>query len=292
MSLIDIHADLLALSSRVEALLPGDAFDRAQWEPLSSEPLDTSRLDRPAFDSDFQTGEGTRILPGDSLLHAEWYAGAQGGPYGLANVGTAVREDVYVRTPAGLVIRAHRTPGTEPGQQGGWYSGHLQTVNIYGQGFARRTGYFEARMRFPASYLAWPAFWLKPRRKWTEPTAMNLEIDVVEWYGLRRPTLHDHVVHVGGTNGVPRRTREITTEQSADVTASVHAYGVLLDDRWIIIYIDRKAVARFPMIDLFRCEWYPQVTLGVKAPQDPTDAAQALDPMDLLVESVTVWGLL
>ena len=40
-----------------------------------------------------------------------------------------------------------------------WYSGHIQTVNNVGDGFAQRYGYFEARMAFEKA-VSWPAFWL------------------------------------------------------------------------------------------------------------------------------------
>lgn len=284
-----LYADACAFTERLEQLLPGDQFDRASWQAMSGEPLDEARLwQRPVFDANFRGGQGDRICDGNEIWPSEWYAGVQGGPYGLANVGETVRPDVYVKTSRGLEIRAHRTPGTQPNEKGGWYSGHLQTVNRAGVGFAKRTGYFEARMQLPASVMAWPAFWLKPRSKWTNANAENLEIDVVEWYGQTRAAQLWSVCHVG--DGPTRRYHEHTAVASVDLTAAVHSYGVLLDERWVTVYFDRAAICRHPLIDLYRTEWYPQLTLSVKG-DELAVAVQAQDPMVLLVESVTVWGL-
>ena len=244
---------------------------------------------KPSFESQFPLGS---IVPGNSRQPAQWYAGAQGGPYGLANVGYSVRTDVYqpVRD-GGLVLRANRTPGVSPDVVGGWYSGHLQTVNIFGEGFAQTYGYFEARMRFPLSYMAWPAFWLKHRAKWTNPDAMNVELDVIEWYGVNDPYAHHRTIHVGpGPGGVPARQWHSSFERRAEDLTTFHNYGVLLDRDWITIYVDRKAAARHPMVDEFRQPLYPQVTLSINGhPNELPHAAQAHDPMELHVGYVGVW---
>ena len=63
-----------------------------------------------------------------------------------------------------------------------WYSGHIQTVNKIGEGFAQRYGYFEARMAFEKA-VSWPAFWLYTPQPDEGPGQARAEIDVIEAYG-------------------------------------------------------------------------------------------------------------
>ena len=63
-----------------------------------------------------------------------------------------------------------------------WYSGHIQTVNNIGEGFAQRYGYFEARMAFEKA-VSWPAFWLYTPQTYEGPAQARAEIDVIEAYG-------------------------------------------------------------------------------------------------------------
>ena len=63
-----------------------------------------------------------------------------------------------------------------------WYSGHIQTVNKIGEGFAQRYGYFEARMAFEKA-VSWPAFWLYTPKPTKGPAQARAEIDVIEAYG-------------------------------------------------------------------------------------------------------------
>jgi beta-glucanase (GH16 family) len=187
-----------------------------------------------------------------------------------------------------LTISANQTPGGDPTKVGGWYSGHVQTVNTHGQGFAQRLGYFEARMVFPNSYMAWPAFWLKPRSKWLDLLALELEIDVVEWYGPNDAKRIHATLHQAG---LPHHG--IQPGVDADLTADWHRYGVLLDEDWITIYVDRHAAARHPMPALHAAqEWYPQLTLSVNGhPNEVSHVAEALNPMRLHVSEVVVWSL-
>jgi hypothetical protein len=267
-----------------------DDFDALAWEPMRWEALDLAGY-RETFNERFTDARGA-IAPGDSHAVSPFYAGAQGGPYGLANVGTAVHQDVYLQDHiGGLIIRAQRTPDADPGTVGGWFSGHIQTVNSYGGGFAQQYGYFEARMKFPDSHMAWPAFWLKHQSKWTNPDAVNVELDIVEWYGKRdRNSLH-HVLHLGPGPNLQRRWHEEHVIISADLTADWHAYGALLDPDWVTIYVDREAVARHRMIEALRQPLYPQVTLSIDGrAENLPHVNEALSPMDLQVDRVTVWA--
>ncbi len=259
------------------------AFGLSQWTPMSGELIDPSgRV--VTFENGFY-----QIAPGDSTQRSYWYAGAQGGPYGLANVGNAVRPDCYERLgDDGVRITANRTPGGDPARVGGWYSGHLQTVNVYGQGFAQRYGYFEAELRLPMAWMAWPAFWLKHRDKWTDPAAVNVELDVLEHYGLFLPArLHSTIHH--DAHGADRQMNETVTTTSVNLTQR-HRYGVLLDRDWITVYFDRRAIARHPMHDDFRQELYPCLTLSIDGrAEQVAHVAEVPATLSLDVLGVTVY---
>jgi hypothetical protein len=120
---------------------------------------------------------------------------------------------------------------------------------------------------------------------------MNVELDVIEWYGVNDPYAHHRTIHVGpGPGGVPARQWHSSFERRAEDLTTFHNYGVLLDRDWITIYVDRKAAARHPMVDEFRQPLYPQVTLSINGhPNELPHAAQAHDPMELHVGYVAVW---
>ena len=69
-------------------------------------------------------------------------------------------------------------------EDGKWRGAMLASVDPQGRGFAQRLGYFEMRARFPASPGMWPAFWLLGQPSVTDRTRTNVEIDVVEHYGV------------------------------------------------------------------------------------------------------------
>jgi hypothetical protein len=229
-------------------------FALSAWEAMNGEALSLSGMSL-TFENGFYS-----LAAGDSTSAAYWYCGAQGGPYGLANVGDAVKPECYVANGNGINLVANRTPNGDPTAVGGWYSGHLQTVNRSGMGFAQRYGYFEATMKLPMYYMAWPAFWLKHRDKWLDVNAVNVEIDVLEHYGLFQPTRLNSTIHHGISAN--RLWNETYTTTSADLTQA-HQYGVLLDRDWITVYFDRLAIARHPMLDDYRQEMYPMLTLSI-----------------------------
>ena len=192
-----------------------------------------------------------------------------------------------------LTIRAHAYTDNRGVRTGNWYSGHLQTVNSKGEGFAVQEGYFEARMKFPTSMGAWPAFWLKHRNKWLDPNATNIELDIVEWYGGDWYG-HHHTVHIG--QGATRRwwsdyERVLDTGgRVVDLSRDWHTYGALVTRDWFIVYLDRLEIGRFPMVQILRQPLYPQFTLSIlKEPSTGVVSPAAVSPMDLQVDYVRVY---
>jgi beta-glucanase (GH16 family) len=239
--------------------------------------------------------DSRRILAGNQSGAALWYAGAQGGPYGAAAVGYSPRDDVYIVQDGILTIRGHANVDAQGQRTGTWYSGHLQAVNTKGEGFALQEGYFEARMKFPRSMGAWPSFWLKHRSKWLNPSATNVEVDVVEWYGGDWFG-HHHTIHIG--DGATRKfwgdyeNVKDSSGQSVDLSRDWHTHGALITHDWIVIYLDRIEIARFPMLDQVRTPLYPQLTLSIlKQPDTGAVSPEAISPMDLQVDYVRVYAL-
>lgn len=236
-----------------------------------------------AFEDNFESR--STLAAGDHHLSAvpgaKWFAGAPGGPYGVADVGTSPRTDVYLVDDSILTIRANRRVDNT------WYSGHLASVNLFGEGFAAPRGLFEARMKFPQSRGAWPAFWLKHRERYDNPPPVNVEIDVVEWYGNWNEWNHyDSVVHIAGM----KPPEENNHYNYADLTGW-NTYSVKITDDFVISYFNHIEVARFPMQDELRnVSWYPQLTLSVQKHWDTNQVPpDAISPMDLKVDWVRVW---
>ncbi len=268
---------------------PDPPFDTVAWNRANGPSVDLGNYTL-AWADEFDT---RRILAGDQSGSTLWYAGAQGGPYGAAAVGYGVRDDVYSVSNGVLTIRAHAYTEAGGGRTGNWYSGHLQAVNTRGEGFAVQEGYFEARMKFPRSYGAWPSFWLKPRRKWLDPAATNIELDVVEWYGGDWYG-HHHTVHIG--DGPTRRywsdyenVRD-SEGRAVDLSRDWHTHGALVTKDWFIVYLDRVEIGRFPMFEILRTPLYPQLTLSIlKEPQTGVVSPDAISPMDLQVDYVRIY---
>ena len=76
-----------------------------------------------------------------------------------------------------------------------------------------------------------------------------------------------------------------------DLSAEWHTHGVLVTRDWIIIYLDRIEIARFPTLDQLRQPLYPQLTLSIlKQPETGVVSPQAVAPMDLQVDYVRVYA--
>lgn len=168
---------------------------------------------------------------------------------------TTPADTFTISSPSVLQIKMQQVAGT-------WYSGHLQTVNTQGHGFAQKYGYFEAKMAFNKA-VGWHAFWLYSQSRYTDTSATMCEIDVVEAYGdndykgnhhtvLRHPAFrpqprrlqHDKVKsnYVGMDAGIP-----LTTFASPDLfDGRFHRFGCKKTPTWIIIYFDGLEITRFP----------------------------------------------
>jgi beta-glucanase (GH16 family) len=176
-----------------------------------------------------------------------------------------------------------------------WYSGHIQTVNNIGNGFAQRYGYFEARMAFEKA-VSWPAFWLYTPKAYEGPAQERAEIDVIEAYGdadydgyhmaVHRHSLESDV-HKGNYSGLSSTQNMAIWGWNDMFDGQFHRYGCMVTPDWIIIYLDGKELSRFPTYPEAKRPLYMRVTLAM---QD-SFVASATSPTRLRVDYVRAYGL-
>ena len=170
-----------------------------------------------------------------------------------------------------------------------WASGLLSAVDPNGNGFKQQYGYFECRVQFPKGPGTWPAFWLMGLKSLkgvpgnTGPR-VNPEIDVVEHYG-HWPWKFHYALHQWGRDGAESRHDEkrfvvFGTEED------FHTYGVLIDERYIILYFDGVELHRENTPDSVRTPLFPLVNLAL-GPGWPTDKTP--NPSYMYVDYVRVW---
>lgn len=123
-------------------------------------------------------------------------------------------------------------------------SGRVTTFSSANQPrFSFRSGYAEARMKFPKGTGLWPAFWMMPA-----DTSFRPEIDIVEWIGADPKTAH-LFVHAGSTDAYcPIDIAKLNQDQrkynrryidQASWDESFHNFGVNLSSPGLLdFYID------------------------------------------------------
>ena len=175
-----------------------------------------------------------------------------------------------------------------------WYSGHIQTVNKIGEGFAQRYGYFEARMAFEKA-VSWPAFWLYTPKAYEGPSQARAEIDVVEAYGNAdydgyHMAVHRHAldseIHKGNYSGLSSTQNMAIWGWNDMFDGQFHRYGCLVTPHWITIYLDGKELSRFPTFPEAKLPLYMRVTLAM---QDEF-VASATSPTRLRIDYVRAYA--
>jgi hypothetical protein len=176
-----------------------------------------------------------------------------------------------------------------------WYSGHIQTVNNVGEGFAQRYGYFEAKMAFQKA-VSWPAFWLYTPKPDEGPDQARAEIDVIEAYGDNdydgyHMTVHRHSswgnVSQGNYSGLSSTQNMGIWGWNDMFDGQFHRYGCMVTRNWITIYLDGKELSRFPTFPEAKRPLFMRVTLAM---QDEF-VARATSPTRLWVDYVRAYAL-
>jgi len=123
----------------------------------------------------------------------------------------------------------------------GWRAGLLCSVDPKGQGFSQQYGYFEMRAKLPKGEGTWPAFWLLGAPALTDKSLTNIEIDIVEQYGVGPNALHTtvHLWHPDGRHWADGRPSIVQ-----GMTDDFHTYGAMVTPEDIVFYFDGVELRR------------------------------------------------
>jgi hypothetical protein len=217
-------------------------------------------------------------------------------------------------------IRAERiSPPSPTSAWGTWKTGHIQTMNAAGQGFAQGLPpggayYVEARMKFPVQDFAWgweantgnplnpqhpadiygrraswPSFWSLSQNDFIpDGNGHLIEDDHMECYG--GDVNHHATVHLKPRD-VPQQgepTSRITRGQLTNLNAQqwngYHTYGTMYDDQYITRYYDGKSICRYVMNKFFKVPLFLNISHAIF--EDHMWAASS--PMDMFIDNVRV----
>jgi len=178
---------------------------------------------------------------------------------------------------------------------GKWQSGHMQTCDFAGSGFAQQRGYFEMRAKMPPAGTmgAWPAFWLYSKANYTDTTKIRAELDVFEYYPGADSRGHHAAVHMRPGTGKKPTLSDLQTEWTTSCYNGLdalkdgnwHTYGVEITSKWIIIYFDRVELKRIATLPEFDVPLYMLVSLAMF----PDEASKVTAPFDMYVDYVRAW---
>jgi hypothetical protein len=141
-----------------------------------------------------------------------------------------------------------------------WRAGLLSSVDPNGDGFSQQYGYFEMRAKFPPGEGVWPAFWLLGVPKLKDKSVTQIEIDVVEYYGVGPNALHTnvHLWHADGKHWADGRPFIVQ-----GMTDDFHTYGVMVTAEDIIFYFDGVELRRLRTPEEAKVPLYVLVNLAL-----------------------------
>lgn len=235
------------------------------------------------FDDDFNS-----LNVASGACCAKWY-GPVRPPTGIERVvapspnGNA---NYFLAEPGILTIRALKQ------SDGTYTSGVMQTVNAADQGWTQQKGYFEMRAMMPKGANAWPAFLLHSRGRLAPYQTTNTETDIIEWYSNDPRGLHQTVHLWPAKYPQPGQITAHTYNSNyvgydaARVDQGYHTYGCLIKDDLVIMYFDRKELARYPISQFpqFLAPVYMVLDLAVQG------KAGTPDTLDFNIDYVRAWA--
>jgi beta-glucanase (GH16 family) len=281
-----IDTDTCRLGENVRNCEPAP-FDwaSAEWDGShKGQPLDLTGYTK-TFEDDF---DSLATITDGVTGSGPWYAPARPDT-SLAHFLSPSQTPVTfsIDTPGVLTITMQKVGAS-------WYSGHIQTANNVGEGFAQRYGYFEAKMAFQKA-VSWPAFWLYTPKAYEGPDQARAEIDVIEAYGDNdydgyHMAVHRHSLESNFSKG---NYSGLSSAQNMGIwgwndmfDGQFHRYGCMVTPDWITIYLDGKELSRFPTFPEAKRPLFMRVTLAM---QDEF-VASATSPTRLWVEYVRAYA--
>jgi beta-glucanase (GH16 family) len=116
------------------------------------------------------------------------------------------------------------------------------------------------RARFPKGLGTWPAFWLLGVPAVTNKSVPNIEIDVVEQYGVM-PNALFATLHVWGPGN--KHTAEGEAFIAPGMDDNFHRYGVMVEPKQITWYFDGIELWRQPSPESAHVPLYVLVDLAM-----------------------------
>ena len=235
----------------------------AEWDGShKGQPLDLTGYKK-TFDDNF---DSLSTITDGATGSGPWYAPARPDT-SLAHFVSPTQTPVTfsIDTPGVLTITMQKV-GTS------WYSGHMQTVDNVGEGFAQRYGYFEAKMAFQKA-VSWPAFWLYTPKPDEGPDQARAEIDVIEAYGDNDYDGYHMTVHRHSSSGNDSAGNYsgLSSIQNMGIwgwndmfDGQFHRYGCMVTRKWITIYLEGKELSRFPTFPEAKRPLFMRVTLAMQ----------------------------
>lgn len=168
-------------------------------------------------------------------------------------------------------------------ETGNWSSGLLSSADGQGNGFAQAMGYFEMRAKLPGGPGVWPAFWLM----YNQDPDFSAEIDVMEHYGVA-PDKYESVTHVWPKSEKVKPSGDLMRHDVPHMSLSsdFHTYGVLIEDDWMVFFLDRSEVSRTKTLPEFKRPMFVLVNLALGSGW-PID--QTPNPSHMFVDYVKVY---
>lgn len=169
-------------------------------------------------------------------------------------------------------------------ENGKWRAGLLSSMDGKGKGFAQKYGYFEMRAKFPKGPGTWPAFWLLGAPRLLDKKVTNIEIDVLEHYGVHPNALCTNV-HLWYAD--KRHEADGKSFIVAGMTDDFHRYGVMVDSEFITFYYDGVELRRVKTPEEAKVPLYLLVNLALGGgwPIDKTP-----NPLYMYVDYVRAWS--
>lgn len=169
-------------------------------------------------------------------------------------------------------------------KEGRWRAGLIASVDDKGNGFSQKYGYFEMRARFPKGLGTWPAFWLLGVPAVTNKSLPNIEIDVVEHYGVM-PNALCATLHVWGPGN--KHVAQGTAFLAPGMAEDFHRYGIMVEPKEITWYFDGIEIWRQPSPEAAHVPLYLLVNLAMGGGW-PID--QATSPSYMYVDYVRAYS--
>jgi beta-glucanase (GH16 family) len=118
-------------------------------------------------------------------------------------------------------------------------SGRIESIFEFAPNISKKKVRISARIKLPAGYGMWPAFW-----SYSEPWPTHGEIDILEALGQDHHTFTTNFFY-GTTEGIPITNNDLTVKtitSDKDLTADYHVYEVIWEQNSLTFILDGKII--------------------------------------------------